>query len=179
MKTLLLDKIYQPITFLSFRRMVKLVFTGKVDVISEWDASLTRDKKYPAVLRLKRYIRKRPRVPRFNRRNVFRRDMYRCQYTGEILPPAQLTVDHVLPRAQGGKSSWENCVTCSLKANAEKDDRTPEQAGMKLLNKPTAPAHLLTLEFILYKDPHPDWAVYFPQVRDIKRDEYEQMSSSL
>ena len=173
MKTLLLDKIYQPIAFLPLRRMVKLIFNNKVDVISTWDDEPFLKGRYPAVIRLKRYIRKRPRIPRFNRRGVFRRDLFQCMYTGEILPPSQLTVDHVFPKCKGGKSTWENCVTSSLDANAKKGDRTPEEAGMRLIRRPTAPAHFLTLEYVLYRNPHSDWASFFPQVehnKDLYRD---------
>lgn len=169
MKTLILDKAYQPISFVGFRGMANLLASEKVEVISTWPKTpplhpFWGDMKHPATMRLKEYIRKRPRVPRFNRRAVFRRDHYTCCYTGKTLPPSQLTLDHVIPKDQGGKSTWENCVTASLEANSKKANRTPDQAGMKLLKKPTAPAHFLSLEYSTLRDIHDDWFQFFPEL---------------
>jgi len=165
MKTLLLDRVYQPVAFITFRRMAKMIAKNKVDIIETWpELTFYGGLEYPAVLRLKDYVRKKPRIPRFNRRGVFRRDDYICQYSGERLSPSKLTVDHVLPRAQGGKSTWENCVACSLEMNALKGDRTPEQAGMKLLSKPTAPIQSLAVEYKSMAVIHPEWGNYFPSV---------------
>lgn len=176
MKTLLLDKMYRPIAFIGFHRMVRLVMTEKADVISEWKGvSMYKNMDYPAIIILKNYIRKKPLVPRFNFRGVFRRDLYTCQYSGEVLSKSQLTIDHIIPKSRkGGESSWENCVTCSLKINAAKGDRTPEEAGLKLLSKPRAPADSLSLEYSVIINPHPDWEYYFP---NIKNNGVESMAS--
>ena len=91
--------------------------------------------------------------------------VHNCQYTGVILPPSQLTVDHIIPKARGGKSVWDNCVTASLAVNAAKGNRTPEEAGLKLLRKPIAPSDSLALEYAVIPNPHPDWEMYFPGVR--------------
>jgi 5-methylcytosine-specific restriction endonuclease McrA len=165
-KTLLLDKMYRPIAFLPFHRMVRLVMTNKVDIISEWEnVFMYKGMLYPAIIILKSYIRKKPLVPRFNFRGIFRRDTFHCQYSGAILPSSQLTVDHIIPKARGGKSTWDNCVTASLAINAAKGNRTPEEAGLKLIRKPVAPTDSLALEFSVISDPHPDWGTYFPGVK--------------
>lgn len=181
MKTLLLDKMYRPISFVGFQKMVRLVMTGKAEVIAEWDGvNIYKGMDYPATILLKTYIRKKPLLPRFNFRGVFRRDMYRCQYTGVILPPSQLTVDHIIPKARGGKSVWDNCVTASLAVNAAKGNRTPEEAGLKLLRKPIAPSDSLALEYAVIPNPHPDWEMYFPGVRheDVgTKEELEKIAS--
>ena len=170
MKTLLLDKVYRPIAFIGYRRMARLVMTGKASVISQWNGvPFYKGQDYPAIIVLKRYIRKKPLLPRFNFRGVFRRDYYTCQYTGQSLPPSQLTVDHVIPRAKGGKSTWENCVTASLAVNAAKGNRTPEEAGLKLLRPAKAPPDSLALEFAMMQTVHPDWVGYFPDT--VRRDE--------
>lgn len=175
MRTLLLDKHYKPISFVSYRRMARLVMTGKADVISQWEGDPFIDGvDFPAIIVLKRYIRKKPLLPRFNFRGVFRRDYFTCQYTGEILPPSQLTVDHVIPKSRGGKSTWENCVTASLSVNAAKADRTPEEAGLTLLNKPTAPPDSLALEYAVMQEVHPDWETYF---QGVVRRERNKMAS--
>jgi 5-methylcytosine-specific restriction endonuclease McrA len=80
----------------------------------------------------------RRRVP-FSRRNIYKRDEYRCQYCGARAPVADLTIDHILPRSFGGRSSWENCVIACLRCNRRKAHRTPLEAGMHLQRPPHEP----------------------------------------
>lgn len=75
----------------------------------------------------------------FSRRNIFKRDRFTCQYCGRQPGQEELTIDHVVPRAQGGISSWENCVLACIDCNAKKADRTPEQAKMPLSREPHRP----------------------------------------
>ncbi len=74
------------------------------------------------------------------RKNLLIRDRYSCQYTNKKVRANNATIDHVTPRSKGGKHVWENVVICSREANSKKGDRTPEQAGMKLLRTPRKPA---------------------------------------
>ena len=78
------------------------------------------------------------KVPPVNRREVLRRDGHSCQYCGST---KRLTLDHVLPRAQGGSHTWDNIVIACEKCNSLKGDRTPLQAAMSLRTKPKAPMH--------------------------------------
>jgi 5-methylcytosine-specific restriction endonuclease McrA len=175
-KTLLLDKVYRPISFISYRKMARLVMTGKANVISCWDGvSFYKGQEYPSIIVLKRYIRKKPLLPRFNFRGVFRRDYFTCQYTGISLPPSQLTVDHIIPKARGGKSTWENCVTASLEVNAAKGNRTPEEAGLKLLRPAKAPPDTLALEYAVMSTTHPEWEDYFPDT--VRKNEVVKVAS--
>lgn len=75
----------------------------------------------------------------FNRRNLFRRDKNTCQYCGCRPGTSELSIDHVVPRAQGGRSSWKNCVLACTDCNHRKGGRTPYQAGMRLLSRPEKP----------------------------------------
>jgi 5-methylcytosine-specific restriction endonuclease McrA len=75
----------------------------------------------------------------FSRRNIFKRDRFTCQYCGAQPGSEELTLDHVIPRSQGGESRWENCVLACLACNTRKADRTPEQASMRLRHKPVKP----------------------------------------
>ncbi|MBI2384371.1 MAG: HNH endonuclease, partial [Gammaproteobacteria bacterium] len=70
-------------------------------------------------------------VPLLTNRTLFQRDRNLCLYCGRQFPVSQLTRDHVLPVSRGGRSAWENCVTACKGCNQSKDDRTPEEAGMK------------------------------------------------
>jgi 5-methylcytosine-specific restriction endonuclease McrA len=94
----------------------------------------------PEVLTLTRHDRPRHNAVTFCRRNVFKRDHQTCQYCGARPGTEELTIDHVVPRAQGGLTNWENCVLACVPCNARKANRTPEQAGMKLRRHPTRPA---------------------------------------
>ena len=93
----------------------------------------------PEVIRLCGYGGMGERAVVFSRRNVFKRDKYTCQYCGAQPGPEELTIDHVLPKAKGGKSEWTNCVLACLRCNARKADKLPQQAGMTLRKQPKKP----------------------------------------
>lgn len=97
----------------------------------------------PEIILLSRYDHMPERKMHFSRRNLFKRDKMECQYCGKLQTTFNVTIDHVTPRAQGGKTTWTNCVACCVKCNRKKADKTPEQAQMKLLNKPKKPTHNL------------------------------------
>jgi 5-methylcytosine-specific restriction endonuclease McrA len=94
----------------------------------------------PEVVTLTRYDRLPTNQVTFSRRNIFKRDRFCCQYCGVQPGSTELTIDHVIPRAQGGTSSWTNCVLACIRCNARKADRTPQQAGMPLRTTPVRPA---------------------------------------
>lgn len=93
----------------------------------------------PEVISLTRYDRMPATAVAFSRRNVARRDHHTCQYCGVQPGWDQITIDHIVPRSRGGASSWTNCVAACVACNAEKADRTPEQAGMRLRKTPIRP----------------------------------------
>src|SRR5262249_24426894 len=75
----------------------------------------------------------------FSRANIYARDDHRCQYCGDGFPTSELTFDHVVPVAQGGRKDWENIVTCCVTCNRKKGGRTPAEAGMHRLRMPKRP----------------------------------------
>lgn len=93
----------------------------------------------PEVVALQQFDRLPLAAVSFSRRNVAKRDHYTCQYCGTQPGIAGVTIDHVVPRAQGGSSSWTNCVAACVGCNTRKADRTPEQAGMRLRKAPSRP----------------------------------------
>lgn len=93
----------------------------------------------PKILLLRDYDRLPVTEIKFNRENVFVRDNYTCQYTGKRCRSSELTLDHVIPRERGGRTSWENIVTCRRDINEKKANRLPHEAGLKLLRKPARP----------------------------------------
>lgn len=101
----------------------------------------------PEILVLARFVGKRPRMPRLTRRNLFTRDNHMCQYCGEVFHPSKLTLDHVVPKAFGGKTVWENSVTSCRRCNNRKADKTPTQAGLRNVypKRPTWIAHMISV----------------------------------
>jgi 5-methylcytosine-specific restriction endonuclease McrA len=93
----------------------------------------------PEVIVLVQYNRLPNSAVSFSRRNVFKRDHWTCQYCGRQPGGEELTIDHVVPRSQGGDSTWENCVLACVDCNKRKADRTPVQAGLKLRRRPVRP----------------------------------------
>jgi len=120
---------YFPLSLLSWQDAIKAVFLDRVNIVSEYDRAVhspTREIKLPSVVSLKRYVQP-ARYPAFTRFNVFLRDKFHCQYCGE---PADLTFDHVVPRALGGRTTWENVTTACAPCNLRKGGRTIRQAHM-------------------------------------------------
>lgn len=95
--------------------------------------------KVPEVILLRFYSGFPPREVVFSRRNLYRRDRYTCQYCGAQPGSSELTIDHIVPRSRGGKSTWENCVLACIPCNAHKGDRIPSEAGLLLRHPPTKP----------------------------------------
>jgi 5-methylcytosine-specific restriction endonuclease McrA len=95
----------------------------------------------PKIIRLLTYDKfVKPEV-RLTRRNLFSRDKNKCQYCGKRFSATDLTLDHVVPRVQGGGNSWSNLVCACMKCNTKKGGRTPRQASMQLIQKPFKPLH--------------------------------------
>jgi len=148
-RVLVLDQGYQPHRVVSWQRAVIMIFRGIAETIEEYDeeiASATFVMKTPAVIRLLKRITRRRSV-KFNRMNVAARDGFKCCYCGEKKPMRRMNFDHVLPRSQGGKTTWDNIVTACYECNGRKGGRTPEQAGMKLLKRPVKPKNLPLVVF--------------------------------
>ena len=142
--TLVLNATYEPLQIISWRRAVRMLFQDKVEVVAEYDReirSVSLTLRMPSVLRLLHYVRVRPHHSRvrFSRANIYARDHHTCQYCRGRFTVAQLTYDHVIPVARGGQKTWENIVTCCVGCNRRKGNRTPEEAALGLLKKPTAP----------------------------------------
>jgi 5-methylcytosine-specific restriction endonuclease McrA len=144
-QTLLLNATYEPLKIVHWQKAITLLCQGKVEVVDVYDREIhgvSITFKLPSVIRLLRYIRIKRRfdyVP-FSRANIYARDDHRCQYCGDGFPTNDLTFDHVVPVAQGGRKDWENIVTCCVSCNRRKGGRTPEEARMRLHRPPRRPA---------------------------------------
>lgn len=166
-QTLLLNATYEPLQVVSWRRAIRMLFQEKVEVVEEYDRrirSISLSIPMPSVIRLLHYVkvgREHAKV-KFSRHNLFVRDHYRCQYCGQQFHAVRLTYDHVIPVARGGAKNWENIVTSCVNCNREKGNRTPEEAGFRLLKKPAAPVGFPTkIHFLLSRSRAPDcWKAY-------------------
>ncbi len=136
---LVLNATFEPLSVVATRRAAVLVLDDKADLV-ESDGSLLRSASLalpsPLVIRL-RYMVKVPyrRGTSVSRRGVFARDDFRCQYCGA---PAD-SIDHVVPRSRGGAHEWENVAAACRPCNLHKRDRTPAEAGMRLVRPCRAP----------------------------------------
>ena len=158
-QTLVLSQSYEPIKIVSWQRAITLLFLGKVEVIEEYDRGIKTTSvliKIPAVVRLLKAFRRHHKPVKFSRVNIYGRDRYTCQYCGAKKSISVLTYDHVVPRAQGGKTTWTNIATCCEDCNRKKANRTPAQAGMLLLKAPVQPTATPTLVVTVSKTSVPD-----------------------
>lgn len=135
---LVLNANYEPINIATVKRAFSLIVKGVAHV--EASCGIVRAGKYdyhiPSVIRLTSYRK----IPNFrvspSRRNIATRDDHVCQYCHKKFDYRDLTLDHIVPRCRGGKSTWDNLVAACFPCNNKKGDRTPEEAGMQLLRKP-------------------------------------------
>jgi len=114
----------------------------------------------PAILRLKKYTPRHIKKRRCSRGAIFKRDKNLCQYCGDKFKSSVLTIDHVLPKTLGGKTSWINCVACCSYCNNKKADKKLDIADMKLLNKPTKPTTAVWYDYNSIINKHEDWKHY-------------------
>lgn len=123
----------------------------------DWVRAINFSIQVPRTVRLLRYDRIPRNVVKFNRRNIFLRDENRCQYCGKKFATHNLSLDHIVPRSQGGQSNWENIVCACLKCNVRKGGRTPREAGMALYQIPRKPRHNPLLSVQLTSKKYASW----------------------
>ena len=145
-KVLVLNQDYQAIGVCAVERAFVLVFLRKAEMLTDVPERKLRtvntEYKFPSIIRLYRYVSLPYKKVNLSRTNIFKRDNNRCLYCGTR---ESLTLDHVLPKAQGGRDTWENLATACQKCNSKKGDMTPEQAQMELVYKPFRPSFVMFL----------------------------------
>ncbi len=129
---------YYPLSLWSWQDAVKAAWLDRVDIIAEYDEvarSPSREIRIPSVVVLKDFVKPQRKVA-FTRFNLFLRDEFSCQYCGTT---GDLTFDHVVPRASGGVTSWENVVAACSKCNLQKGSKSLRRSGMALRKQPSQP----------------------------------------
>ncbi len=176
---LVLNKHWLAVHICTVRRALSLVYQGLARIVTEdyetYDFESWRELseygknhglmistpnfqlRVPQVVVLGRYQSAPPRTVRFNRRNIYMRDGYRCQYCGIKPAHDDMTVDHVIPRSRGGKSVWENVVLACTSCNTKKGNQFPGECEMHPLAKPVRPSWMATLRIIPNGDDRTVW----------------------
>ena len=177
---LVLNRYFVPVTITSVKRAFVLMYSGvakavgsdyetfdfeswsqisamkgSLDVIRTVNAVILT----PRVIVLVRYEGVIRKEAKFNRINIFRRDGGACQYCTKKFSRSELTIDHVVPRSQGGRSVWDNVVCCCVDCNRKKGGRTPEQSRMRLKRRPKKPLwdpfSNIYIKAVMYKEWEP------------------------
>ena len=158
-KALVLNATYEPLCVVPVRRAVVLVLREKAEVLHASDRLLHSERSsmaVPSVIRLTYFVKVPFRArAALNRRAVFARDDYRCQYCGASAE----NIDHVLPRSRGGQHIWENVVAACRPCNTRKEDRLLHESGLVLRRRPVAPKEL-TWIIVAVGTVHPHWEPY-------------------
>lgn len=158
---LVLNANFQPINVCSTRRAINLIFANKATLVFNGRGNIytvSQSFPRPSIIRLENMIiRPRLRV-QFSRQEIFRRDNYTCQYCGR--KTSELTVDHVIPKKDGGKHIWSNVVSACISCNHHKGSRSPDQAKMHLLGKPTLPPSSADYYFHSHLSTNTSWKEY-------------------
>lgn len=153
----MLNASNEPLSVVAARRGMVLVLRGTADPVAHLDETWhaeTDSFDVPSVVRLRRYVPvPYARSIPLNRRAIFMRDGHRCQYCGSSAE----NVDHVIPKVQGGRHTWDNVVAACRRCNTRKGGRTPAQAGLTLTSKPSKPGRFDWVHVAAGGNPHASW----------------------
>jgi 5-methylcytosine-specific restriction endonuclease McrA len=163
-KVLVLNQDYSALSVCSVYKAIVLLIRQKAEIVSDVERetfnTISHKFPYPSIIRLNRYVNLPYRSGVvLNRQNIFKRDNSQCQYCGST---RDLTLDHVMPRSRGGKSTWDNLITACKSCNSRKGDLTPAEAGMPIKQQPYKPSFVMFMrDFSGYVAD--DWKIYLGQ----------------
>ncbi|RPI73909.1 MAG: HNH endonuclease [Ignavibacteriales bacterium] len=130
-----------------------LIYLGKAQMVVDDKRkalrTITHTFPWPSIIRLSNFVHVPYKRVVLTRKNVLRRDGFKCVYCGRSDLP--LTIDHIIPKAQGGNDSWENLISACTFCNNRKGDRTPFEASMNMLYKPFKPSHIMFIKNVVGK----------------------------
>jgi 5-methylcytosine-specific restriction endonuclease McrA len=183
---LVLNRLYMAIRVVNVRRAMTLLYRELAEVVSvedgqylsydftdwidvsqaraafepdrhDWIHTVRFQIAVPRIVRLLAYDKLPRSTVKLNRRNLYARDRNRCQYCGRHCTTSELSLDHVVPRSQGGITSWQNMVCACIRCNVRKGGRTPDQARMRLITKPRRPSRSPVLTIKLSDAKYASW----------------------
>jgi 5-methylcytosine-specific restriction endonuclease McrA len=158
---LVLNQNYEPLNVCNMHRAVVLVWLEKAEILENGLGQITSfsvSLPIPSVIRLQHLIHRPWHQRKLTRHEVFIRDRYTCQYCGKQMK--DLTLDHIIPSHQGGKHTWDNVTSACKKCNHRKAGHTPEDAGMRLIKKPSRPRGGIYHLAYPYIDRRYEWKKY-------------------
>ena len=163
-KVLVLNRLWQAVNLCTVERAMSLLYTQHAQVVhedqggeffnfsfNEWNSynqtytgndvihSVRLKIRAPKIILLQTFDKFPKKDVKFTRQNIFERDQHTCQYCCKRFERKDLNLDHVIPRYRGGETSWVNVVCSCIPCNSRKGNRSPEEAGMRLLNQPKKP----------------------------------------
>ena len=181
-QVLVLNRLWQAVNICSVRRALTLLFQGHAQVVlgdddggfqtfgfREWQdcshhgpaheliQSVSFKIRVPRVIMLLVFDRLPKKEVKFTRHNIFERDRDTCQYCGKIFARKDLNLDHIIPRDRGGPTTWENVVCSCIPCNTRKSNRTPPEAGLRLVRKPKRPKWRPFVQVTFALDYHDSW----------------------
>jgi 5-methylcytosine-specific restriction endonuclease McrA len=163
-QVLLLNISYEPLKVINWKKAINLLCLGKVEVLEEYNReihSVSFTIRLPSVVRLLKMVKRNKSPVKFSRQNIYARDRYRCQYCGKRYPSEELTYDHVLPKSRGGRTEWNNIVTCCIECNRKKGGRSPREAHMRLVRKPGRPTWVPAIRITIgFREVPQSWRDY-------------------
>jgi 5-methylcytosine-specific restriction endonuclease McrA len=177
---LVLNRSYLPVHVTSVRRAFALLYQGIAKAVNDQYETFDFDSwaelavsesddaigivggwiRVPRVILLQAFDKVPRRHVRFSRINIYARDRNTCQYCGRRFARSELNLDHVIPRAQGGRSTWENVVCSCIACNRRKGGCTPVQAAMRLVRRPSRPRWSPVLSVVNGREGYPEWRPY-------------------
>ncbi len=180
-QVLVLNRSFIPIHVTSLKRAFTLLYLGVAKAVDRqydtfdfhsWSALsvathhesiglIGRVIRVPRVILLSAYNHVPKRHVRFSRHNIYLRDGNSCQFCRKRLPRSELNLDHVIPRSQGGKTTWENVVTSCIPCNRRKGGMSPAQVGMKLVRHPVRPSWTPFMDLSLKEIRYDEWKPFF------------------
>jgi len=156
----IVDDRFDSFNFESWREISRYREFFPEEESHEWIHTVSFEIPVPRVIRLMGYDKLPRQEVKFNRRNIFARDENRCQYCGRRFNTQELSLDHVIPRSQGGASSWANVVCACTRCNKRKGGRTPRQAHMTLIRSPRQPRRSPVIRMKLRSPKYWSWKTF-------------------
>ena len=160
-KVLILNQNFEPLSICGLHKAIILLWLNKATLIevrpNRFIHSTYNTYPFPSVIKLDRYVRLPYKKVELSRKNIFRRDNFKCVYCGKTTQP--LTLDHVIPKSRNGGTTWENLVCACIKCNNKKGDRTLEEFGLKLNIKPSKPNYITFLRNVVGRV-EDEWELY-------------------
>lgn len=154
------DDRYEAFNFEGWREISQYREFFASDEAHDWVRTVSFDIRVPRVIRLVAYDKLPRERVQFNRRNLFARDENRCQYCGRRFPTTELSLDHVVPRMQGGRTTWTNVVCACTNCNKRKGGRTPDEASMRLIRLPAEPRRSPVIRMKLRSGRYQSWKAF-------------------